>query len=402
MSRILFVGDAGVSTGFAAATHAVCDHLHASGHEVHVLGLNYYGDPHPYPYHIYPCRQPYGGGLDGMGVTRMPWLVDQLAPDIVVLLNDPWNIRPYFEAFVKYRPIQNTKVPKFVAWLAVDGGNQHGYELSATTLPDLTKIAVWTQYAADELVKGGYEGPPIDIIPLGVDLDIFRPLDRAESRLHPIFAGGSPALRDPSTYVVGVVGRNQLRKRLDLTIQYFAALADHEPRAHLLLHVAPTDDKGCDLVSLVRYYHLENRVSIINTQVGHGVPIETMPVIYSAMNVLLTTTQGEGWGLPMLEAMACGTPVIAPDWSGLGDWAKGAAYLVPCTSTAVTSPLGGKGVYTIGGVPQKYSTVQALVELADPEPNMVYSRTGMERAKSLPWSRTASEFLRLINSLGDA
>ena len=67
MRRLFWVGDAVASTGFARATHKICDVLRET-YEVHVLGINYHGDPHPYPYTIYPAWVPFG---DAMGQRRM-------------------------------------------------------------------------------------------------------------------------------------------------------------------------------------------------------------------------------------------------------------------------------------------------------------------------------------------
>jgi len=59
-----------------------------------------------------------------------------------------------------------------------------------------------------------------------------------------------------------------------------------------------------------------------------------------------------------MEAMACGVPCILPDWSAFGDWAKGAAALIPCTSTALQSF--SPSVNVIGGVADEKQFVAAL------------------------------------------
>src|ERR1700753_1219789 len=93
MKRLLWVGDAVSTSGFSLCTHRVCDYLHSTEeYEIFVLGLNHYGDPPPSPYMIYPCRNPFQGGFDGYGAGRLPSLIAELKTDIVVLLNDPWNV----------------------------------------------------------------------------------------------------------------------------------------------------------------------------------------------------------------------------------------------------------------------------------------------------------------------
>ena len=53
MAKILWYGDAVSNTGFARVTHSVLDHLKKE-HEVVLYGINYQGDPHDYPFKIYP------------------------------------------------------------------------------------------------------------------------------------------------------------------------------------------------------------------------------------------------------------------------------------------------------------------------------------------------------------
>lgn len=50
-----------------------------------------------------------------------------------------------------------------------------------------------------------------------------------------------------------------------------------------------------------------------------------------------------------METMACKIPNIVPDWSGLGEWARGGASLIPCTSIQMNTG----GINTVGGIPDK-------------------------------------------------
>lgn len=117
----------------------------------------------------------------------------------------------------------------------------------------------------------------------------------------------------------------------------------------------------------MEYEGLANRLMLIEPKLRHSRPERDMAVIYAALDVYFTTTQGEGWGLPAMEAMACGTPVVAPDWAALGDWARPAAHLVECSDTSCTiNPIGalsGQRVGVIGGVPSVDGDVAALDRL---------------------------------------
>lgn len=391
--KALLVGDAVVSSGFSRCTHAVADALHSAGHEVHILGINYYGDPHEHPYKIYPCMQPFDGGRDQFGTARLPVLVQRLKPDVVFVLQDPWNIPAYRYELMRQLP-EDFELPKFVAWLAVDAENQDGEVLNRC---GLDHVVVWTEFAERELKKGGYTGE-ISIVPLGVDHDVFNPKDKAGSRSRTM-----PAALQKDAFIVGAVGRNQVRKRLDLTIEYFAAWLRSRPEifnAYLYLHVGGTGEQGIALKSMVKYHGLAGKVILSQPDnVGMGADPLAMPLIYSALDVYLTTTQGEGWGLPALEAMACGVPVVAPDFSGLGSWAAPAARLVPCDAHAMTAPMNG-ALYTVGGIPSRGAVIDALDDLHDrPELRDRHRLLGLELAHQFSWGASGSAIRDLLEQI---
>lgn len=453
---ILWVGDSPtVPTGFAACTRAVCNHLHLQGWQVHVLGINEFGDPHPdVPYDVYPCWHPYEGGRDLLGAGRLPRLIESIKPDVVVILSDPWQIPGYLDhinhyfqanAYTSHRwtggkskgpsdpdewvrccadcgvedpghdsipegfphCLQSTPI---VAWLAVDGLNQ----VTAPRLNDLDRVVVWTEFAARELIRSGLRPcyGPIEnpcIVPLGVDASIFHPVSPSYAR--EILFANLNLPTDPPPFIVGYVGRNQPRKRLDLLLAYFAEWISSRnlTDAYLFLHVAPTKDMGADLQALAHYYGLDavtgNGRLIVSEQPTHkGTDTLDMPLVYSAMDVFLATTQGEGHGLCEHEAMACGTIVIAPDWSGLGSgggWpSEGSIIRVPCTSTALTAPINSQ-CHTIGGIPDKAATLQALDQVyndwkAGEGPSALVRLAGLRCAREFTWERSAKEMEKVL------
>lgn len=384
---VLWLGDAGVSTGFERCTRAACDELHLAGWNVSVIGVNYAGDPHDYDYDVYPAYQPQDNGRDIFGTGRLQALSRRIQPDLVVLLTDPWNVPSYLHAL----PSGESHIPT-VGWLAVDAKNQSGMGLN-----DLDHVVSWTQFAVDELSCGGYAGES-SVVKLGVDGTVFRPADRSAARAS-VF--GDASLSDDA-FIIGVIGRNQWpRKRLDLSIEYFAhwVKTNNIDNAHLYIHSAPTGERGYNIWQLVEYYGVKGRVMHGSTPMGVGVDDASMADIYNAIDVYLTTTQGEGWGLPALEAMACAVPCVVPDWSGLGDWAQDAAMLVPCSSTAVSAPINGLA-YTIGGIPDKTAMCTCIDSLyRDDSIRKFYSTSGLELAEELTWKRTGQEFHAVLESL---
>lgn len=398
--RVLFVGDSPtVNTGFSRCTREVCNELVKSGHSVSVLGMGYAGDPHSYPYHIYPCVNRYDKCISYGGEERLPIMISRLNPDVVVILQDPWNVGPYFEQLDKVKELCDGEgipftIPPMVGWIAVDSKNQKGEPLNR-----LAHLVVWTEFAGKELVKGGYKGD-YSIVPLGVDASIFCPHDKHKSRQE-IFGHSIPL----GAYIVGVVGRNQPRKRLDLTIEYFAEWVRtyNIDNAYLYLHVAPTGERSCDIRSLINYHGLKGRVIINEPQVGYGNDENLMPVIYSCLDLHMTQSQAEGWHLPTLEAMACGIPCLVPDHSAFdrenGGWCGDAVVRVRCSGNVITAPLNNHP-YTIGSVPDKEDTIRLLQWIYENKSGRIsYGHRGIELSQSLTWKQTAMAFRECLENI---
>jgi glycosyltransferase involved in cell wall biosynthesis len=78
------------------------------------------------------------------------------------------------------------------------------------------------------------------------------------------------------------------------------------------------------LTRLVSELHLEDDVVFVG-----GVPLETTALFYQGADVLVYPSRNETFGLPILEAMACGCPVVTSDVSAMPETAGGAAVLAP-------------------------------------------------------------------------
>jgi glycosyltransferase involved in cell wall biosynthesis len=120
------------------------------------------------------------------------------------------------------------------------------------------------------------------------------------------------------------VGALEPRKDWPGVLTAFAQIARRTP--HRLILVGPVNVPASRerLLALIRRLGLEQRVQ------WHGyVPLPWLRILYSAADLLVFPETYTGYGLPVLEAMACGTPVITYDNTALRETAADAALLLP-------------------------------------------------------------------------
>jgi glycosyltransferase involved in cell wall biosynthesis len=128
----------------------------------------------------------------------------------------------------------------------------------------------------------------------------------------------------PERYVL-YVGRVEPKKNVRQVLEAFFAATAARSLPHGLVMAGPRGwgaERG--VRRLIRNLALEPRVRRLGF-----VPDGEMPALYSGADALLFPSMAEGFGFPVLEAMACGTPVVATDIPPLREVAGGAAHLVP-------------------------------------------------------------------------
>jgi len=150
-------------------------------------------------------------------------------------------------------------------------------------------IAV-SQALKDELMALGVPQERIDVLRNGVDLEMFRPDDRVSAR----------ASLDVKGRVLLSVGHLIERKGHDIVIEALRYLPEY------LLLVAGEGPERPHLQSLASRVGVQDRVRFLGS-VAH----EKLRAVYNAADALVLASSREGWPNVLLEAMACGTPVIA-------------------------------------------------------------------------------------------
>jgi D-inositol-3-phosphate glycosyltransferase len=164
----------------------------------------------------------------------------------------------------------------------------------------------------------GVPAESIELVPCGVDLEAFRPLDKAEVRR---------GLGFPEEPIVLFVGRIEPLKGIDILVRAVAQVS--EDIRFCLVVVggdANAELEKAELRRLARKLGISQRVAFLDA-VDHSL----LPLYYNAADVCVVPSYYESFGLVALEAMACGTPVVASRVGGLQGTVRDSetGFLVP-------------------------------------------------------------------------
>lgn len=292
--RILYWGDSPtVDTGFGTVARNILPRLKAMGHDISVLGINSYGDPYDPELFDFPIWPVDKGSLDMMyGYQKFWYLEDQIKPDLIFMLNDPWCI----EKLMSMRPKTPNRYNKILAYYPTDGGpmKQSWIEM----LNEFDAQVCYSNFAERVIIESNNNKRPNNLYQVyhGVDTEIFRPLNQSESRIKL----GIP----PESFVVGMVARNQYRKRFDIMVKAFSDFAKDKEDVKLYLHTT-LHDVGWDIADLIKQFDLGGKLILTqDLRPDRGVPPDMLNVIYNSFDVNALISLGDGFGLPVAESMA--------------------------------------------------------------------------------------------------
>lgn len=161
-------------------------------------------------------------------------------------------------------------------------------------------ILTVSEHSRQDIIRVyGVPSEKIQVVCNGVDLDRFRRLDAAgvQSRIKNRF----PQIT--GSYIL-YVGNAKPHKNIPFLIQGYASLPDDIRKHTQLVLVGVGDKKIFEKNNAIR----ENQLVILPSVDDHD-----LPFLYNAATVFVTASLYEGFCLPVAEAMACGTPVVASD-----------------------------------------------------------------------------------------
>jgi glycosyltransferase involved in cell wall biosynthesis len=219
--------------------------------------------------------------------------------------------------------------------------------------------------------------------------EIVAGLQVPPEKVHVIYEAAAPQYR----VIADATELDRVRSRYELTRPFVLYVGTIEPRKNLTRLVAAfaQAQRKCPDLELVlvgqlgwKYTSLLKAIKDLN--LGHAirllgyVPDEDLPALYNLARLLAFPSLYEGFGLPVVEAMACGTPVLTSNGSSLAEIAAGASCLIdPYDEHAIA-----EGLLRLSTDDNYHANLRA---------------TGLVRAAQFSWQRAAEETLRVYDTV---
>jgi len=254
-----------------------------------------------------------GSGFDQYSRDKVREDIERSGADWTIVLYDPWV---YMQA--EGDPFAGN--PRVLAWAPVDhyptppSMTPWLYQHGAIAMSQFGHQALAQTIEAGRQRKGYERGFPLYYAPHAIE-PVFRPTPSDFRR----------SINVPEdAYVVGIVAANtggQIydRKGWGDMLAGAAWFMESHPDAYLYLHTQLRPSGGIPLQALVNFVPglPVDRIRWADQyrMKDDGYTDADMAAVYSGLDVLLATSRGEGFGIPVIEAQACGTPVIVSNWT---------------------------------------------------------------------------------------
>jgi glycosyltransferase involved in cell wall biosynthesis len=248
---------------------------------------------------------------DALAIAHKMQIQKKDYQDYILTLGDVWTLKPEawpteeFPRILSWVPLDHISIPPAVKrWLEKD---------------NVTPIAM-APFGAEQLAENGIEGI---YIPHSIDtVSTFKPTDKIGKQDAREFLG----LQDTDFLVMmnsaNKANKSIHRKAFAEALMAFAVFKQKVPNAYLYIHTEPKGIYGgFDLPRLVAACGVPMDAVIFPDAVDYrlGLDAKDLAGFYSTADVALQLSLGGGFEIPIIEAQACGTRVIATDWTGPRD-----------------------------------------------------------------------------------
>lgn len=317
-------------TGFATVVRNIVDRYTPNDSDVTVFGINHHEMETQYNAwtSVVPAmdiREALKEKPDPYGYKRFARFLEMSEPTVVLTILDPQVTTNVLDALRAFQ----SRGGLWIAYWPIDS---HVVSVLKDVIVAPDEIVFYTQYGRDESLKLFNADTLTDasqrlieksnvsrlkkahVIAHGVDASVFYAPSKEQAAKNRALIIENPRYEcDDKTEIFVSVNRNQPRKNYAQLIRAFARYQrDVNANSRLFLHCAKFDTL-CDIEDMAIVYDLKyGRDVILPNQSEPTLPANKMHLPYWTGDVFVTTTLGEGWGLTISEAAACGMPVVAP------------------------------------------------------------------------------------------
>ncbi len=309
-------------------------------------------------------RMPYGrrASLRTLGIYLSRWVKYPLAlrrmkADVYHVLDNSYGHLAFFLDPNRTVVTSHGGTPRTWRDWNPEGPAMWVFDLAFKGTLRAARIIAVSEYAKAELVEGyGYPAERVHVVHHGVD-PIFRPQpDEIVQELR------RRLLRPGERHLILHVGHSARRKNVETLYEAFGLLRERDVPARLVrIGGNPTPGQA----EIIRRHGIGDSV----THIPH-VDNRDLPPYYAAADVFVFPSLYEGFGIPLIEAMACGTPVICSDWALFHEVCGDAAAFFDARDAQALS-----------------ETVARVLEDGDLSRSL--RERGLERAKAFTWENTA-------------
>jgi glycosyltransferase involved in cell wall biosynthesis len=378
MSRIVLISDSpNINTGYGVASHNIGRELRKLGHDIAYIGFTAAGAPayHKLDSEEVPIYE--GNTTVSMEKAFLDW-----KPEIGIHIRDAfahsprWHTHPYSLVNIPNRP-------KIILWTPIQSDNLPN-EFVQACINECDFCVTFTKWGSDVLLFQGVPSNRMSSIWLGFDPDIFKPTEVKKEEYG--FSEKGP--------LIGSIGiSDQYRKGWPILLQALSLAKDKFPDLDLYLGTSPEGHYSLT-------HHADKigvRGSIIypaRYDKTWGLSSEEMAGLYNCFDAYVTTTIAEGFNLPLLEAFACGVPVICTDLPNHREILGDAASFIPSRKQYPTS-------WSFEWLADPEAAAELIVKVltqgADEKAELRTKQ--LERSKELTWVKSAEKWDELIKRL---
>lgn len=282
--------------------------LLSKDYDIRVVGLGYDGREHNYPFSVIPCKDTNDAHaiIHNLNILS-PFDVIIVALDIPlqIFFND--KFRQYKKPYIAITPLENP--PLTMSWTA--------------QMFNMDFVFFISELGKQAALSAGLKN--VDHILIGIDTKFWRVPTREERQ------GLRKGMNiEDDEFVILTVADNQERKNLWAAMSVTSELKKKGRKIKHILVTRVETQFGWKIRDLALQLDINQEIITMN----RGMPVENLWSLYALSDCFLLTSKAEGLGLPVMEAMSCGIPVIATDTGAIHELLEdNRGFLIPSEYT---------------------------------------------------------------------